>query len=93
MMHYKGFKNILMKGSCVMACMSLLGCQAVDMRVSDYFKNHSKDYLVTGVIAPLQVPDDFTHMVENQYPLPCPLPAPGSVEPPSICPPGFGELT
>lgn len=86
-------KNGIIKSGAMLALMSLVGCQAVDMRVSDYFTNHSKDYLVTGVISPLQVPEGYSYCANNVYPLPSPLPAPGSVEPPPVCPPGFGELS
>lgn len=86
-------KGLVTKSSLIIALTSLMGCQAMDMTVSDYFKNHSKDYLVTGVIAPLAVPEGYTHELDNRYPLPCPLPVPGSVEPPPLSPPGFGDLT
>lgn len=73
-------------------CLSLIGCQGTSVHMSDYFTNHGKDYLVTGVIAPLELPPGYSYYVDNRYPLPCPLPAPGSVVPPPLCPPHFTDF-
>lgn len=72
---------------------SLGACQGMDMKFSDYFRNHAHDYLTTGVIAPLAVPEGLSYHVDNTYPLLECLPQPGSVEPPPLCPPNFEALT
>lgn len=70
----------------------LTGCQQLNQQRSQYIRDREKDYLISTVNAPLQVPSDLSYMRGNEH-YSFPDVIPGKVQPVSIVPPGFGELT
>lgn len=61
---------------------------------NQYVRDRSKDYLISRVSAPLVVPDPLSYPNATEYyPVPEPLPVIGTLEPVSLVPPGFGELS
>jgi uncharacterized lipoprotein len=74
----------------LVATILLSGCQQVNKKRSQYVRNFAQDYLNTSLIAPLKIPEGMAQPeVTENYPLPENIPAPGSVTPPSLTPPGF----
>lgn len=68
------------------------GCQQMNEQRSRYVRDREKDYLVSTVNAPLQVPNDLSYMRGQEH-YSFPDVVPGQVKPVSVVPPGFGELS
>jgi uncharacterized lipoprotein len=76
------------------AVLPLLGCEQVAKQRYQYARNHSKDYLHSFVVAPLEVPPHFAQpTVTENYPVPECLPPLGNLPKVSLVPPGFGTVS
>ncbi len=70
----------------------LLGCQQLGEKKSLKLKNHRNDYLESSLLASLALPPGLQLPKETEnYPIPTSLPAPESLAPLSLEPPGFGQ--
>ncbi|MGE3320082.1 MAG: hypothetical protein AB7I18_12385 [Candidatus Berkiella sp.] len=70
----------------------LCGCQQMNEQRSKYVRDREKDYLVSTVNAPLRVPNDLSYLKGQEH-YSFPDVVPGQVQPVSVVPPGFGELS
>ena len=78
--------------SALMLSVVLSGCQQLNQQRSQYIRDREKDYLISTVNAPLQVPNDLSFLKGQEH-YSFPDVVPGSVTPVSVVPPGFGELS
>lgn len=72
---------------------ALMGCQSAKFQMNDFYFNHEKDYLKSSLLSPLLVPEGLTRQISSNYPVPLDLPQISALEPVSLVPPGFGELS
>ena len=79
--------------SLMVGSLLLLGCQTLENQQLDYWRSSENDYLNSRLIAPLKLPEGFKLEKQSNYPIPSPLPQPGSIHRPSLVPPGFGEFS
>jgi len=86
----KKSKQILLGALIVSAVLS--GCQQLNQQRSRYIRDREKDYLISTVNAPLQVPSDLSYMRGQEH-YSFPDVVSGTVTPASVVPPGFGELS
>jgi uncharacterized lipoprotein len=70
----------------------LSGCQQLNQQRAVYIRDREQDYLTSTVIAPLRVPADLSYMSGQEH-YAYPAVQPGQLEPVSLVPPGFGELS
>jgi uncharacterized lipoprotein len=84
----------MIRGLLITSCIVLLcGCQQISKTKENYWTTSDKQYLKSTEGAPLKVPEGLSFKQDTEtYPLPKNLPAPGSVKPVSLEPPGFGKL-
>ncbi|MBS0289942.1 MAG: hypothetical protein JSS07_07925 [Proteobacteria bacterium] len=84
---------MIQKVSILFFVLLLTGCQQVYQKKSEYFADHSKDYLKSSMVAHLKVPPGLTKPPENEtYPMPANIPSPGDLKSVPLEPPGFGKL-
>jgi uncharacterized lipoprotein len=76
----------------ISCCILLCGCQQVN-RAKKSWNTTDKEYLKSTTSAPLKVPAELSLNQDfESYPLPQNLPAPDSLQPVPLEPPGFGKL-
>jgi len=77
-------------GYSVVLALLLTGCQQVSQKRSQYVRDFSQDYKTASLGAPLRIPEGMHIPVPTENTLlPEEIPAPGSVNTPSLIPPGF----
>ena len=83
----------MVKELLAISCILLCGCQQVHQVKDSHWDTSETKYLKSTANTSLKVPAELSLKQDFEaYPLPQNIPAPGSVKPVPLEPPGFGKL-
>ena len=71
---------------------TLMGCESIHEKRKVYIRDRGQDYLISDLVAPLEVPEYLAYEPTDVFPLPETLPNKDGLEHVSVKPPGFGEM-